>query len=258
MSAAFSVSDAGKAFLSREGTRVEALAGASLEGREGEITCLVGPTGSGKTTLLRLAAGLEEPDRGRVSVGGRPPGEQVGRIGYLTQRHTLLPWLRAGENVELALKLRGMDAGERKARVAAIMESLGLGGAGYLYPYELSGGMQQRAALGRLMAMEAPYWLLDEPFTNLDERTQHHLQRLLLRLVREHRVSVLFVTHSIDEAVYLADQVAVLSAGPGRVVETLRPHLPHPRDRLSPGYGELMEAVRRSIEAVITEGGNAA
>jgi ABC-type nitrate/sulfonate/bicarbonate transport system ATPase subunit len=113
--------------------------------------------------------------------------------------------------------------------------------------------MRQRAALGRLLAQETGLWLLDEPFSSVDERTRFSLQRLLIGLVREHGISVLFVTHSISEAIYLSDRVVVLSSGPGRVIEVLEPAMAHPRDRLSPEYGELAERVRRKIEAVITE-----
>jgi NitT/TauT family transport system ATP-binding protein len=247
----FTLKDVVKEFTSREGTRITAIEGVSLDALEGGITCIVGPTGSGKSTILRLLAGLELPESGTLSVGGHRPDELTGKLGYLTQRHTLFPWMRVKDNVGLPLELK--RSGDRDERVRAICEKLGLAGAGDLYPYELSGGMQQRAALGRLLASEAPYWLLDEPFSNLDERTQHHLQRLALKVVKENGLTALFVTHLIDEAVYLADRIVVLSASPGRVVDSFEPRLPHPRDRLSPEYGRLIERVRQGIESVIGE-----
>jgi ABC-type nitrate/sulfonate/bicarbonate transport system ATPase subunit len=240
-----------KAFTSRSGVPVEALAGVSLRAEPGSITCVLGPTGSGKSTLLRVMAGLEEPDSGSALVGGHPPASLTGRIGYLTQQHTLLPWLRVRDNIALPMRIKGVEREERSARATGIAASLGLGDSADLYPHELSGGMQRRAALGRLLAQEAEYWLLDEPFSNLDERTCHSLQELLLGLVKEHRLSVVFVTHSVDEAAWLADSITVLTASPGKVAESFEPGMPRPRRRLSEDYGLVMERIRKSLESVI-------
>jgi NitT/TauT family transport system ATP-binding protein len=248
----FVLHDVAKAFTSREGAVVPALDGLSFEAASSSgITCIVGPTGSGKSTVLRIVAGLEKADRGSVTVNGQDPVNAVGLVGYLTQRHTLFPWMNVRDNVGLPLSLRSLPAADVHRRVSAICSQLGLEGAEERYPYELSGGMQQRAALGRLMASEARLWLLDEPFTALDERTRHQLQHLVITLVRERRLALLFVTHSIDEAVFLADRVVVLSAGPGRMVDTVDIGLGHPRDRLSPAYGGLMERIRTRIESVL-------
>lgn len=251
MSAAFRMSGVSKVFFSLAGPVVPALDGLTMEAVEGEITCLVGPTGSGKSTVLRLLAGLEVPDAGLVEAGGRPPGEQTGSIALITQLHNLLPWKRAWENIALPYMLMGLPGREARERSLELCTSMGLEGMGDLYPHELSGGMIQRAALARQLAADSRLWLLDEPFSSLDERTQHALQDLLLRLVSERSLSVVFVTHSIDEAVYLADRVEVLSAAPGRVIESFRPGLERPRNRLSAGYGEAIERVRRSIESVL-------
>jgi len=248
---AYSLRSVTRAFLGREGTAVRALDGVTFDSPAEAITCIVGPTGSGKSTVLRILSGLDRPDGGSASVAGKDPAAMTGRIGYLTQQHTLLPWMRVRQNVGLPLEIKHVPAGEAAAQVAAICAKLGLTGAEDLYPHELSGGMQQRAALGRLLASEARSWLMDEPFTALDERTRHQLQGLLIGLVRERRLSVLFVTHAIDEAVALADRIVVLSAGPGRVVGTVDIALPHPRNRLSPEYGQLMERIRTSIESVL-------
>jgi NitT/TauT family transport system ATP-binding protein len=251
MSAAFRIEGVSKGFSSLAGGTVHALAGLNIEAPAGEITCLVGPTGSGKSTVLRLLAGLDAQDEGLVQVEGRPPGEKVGQVALVTQLHNLMPWKRTWENIVLPDLLRGLKRREARARALALCSSMGLEGSGELYPYELSGGMIQRAALARQIAADSRLWLLDEPFSSLDERTQHALQDLLISLVAEKGLSVVFVTHSIDEAVYLADRVEVLSAVPGRVIESFRPALGRPRDRLSPGYGEAMERVRRSIESVL-------
>ncbi|MBI5641213.1 MAG: ABC transporter ATP-binding protein [Nitrospirae bacterium] len=250
---AFSLHNIIKDYTSREGTAVRALDSVSLDAEQGRITCLVGPTGSGKSTILRIISGIEEADSGSAQISGRKPHEFIGKLGYLTQHHTLLPWMRIRDNIGLPLDIVGQNRETQGEKVARICELLGLQGTESLYPYELSGGMQQRAAIGRLLAGGAPYWLMDEPFSALDEKTRQRLQRLLLQLVRENSISALFVTHSIDEAVFLADRVVILSAGPGRVIETFDIAVSHPRDRLSNEYGRNMERIRRKIESVLSE-----
>ncbi len=240
-----------KEFTSRDGARIRALDGVSFEAARKGITCIVGPTGSGKSTILRAVAGLEQADSGSVLVDGEAPAARKDRTGYLTQRHTLFPWMRVRENIGLPLALRNGRLQESDRRVAEICALLGLAGSEDLYPYELSGGMQQRAALGRLLASDAGLWLMDEPFTALDERTRHQIQQLLVDLSASRSLTVLFVTHAIDEAVFLADRIVVLSAAPGRVVQTVDVALPRPRKRLDPAYGACMEQVRTSIESVI-------
>lgn len=248
---AFSLRHVYKQYISRGGVSVCALDNVSFDGPEGAITCIVGPTGSGKSTILRIVSGLEQADEGSVTVLGDDPARLAGRFGYLTQRHTLFPWMRVRDNVGLPLSLKGLSRAEMQYRVAEICAGLGLSGTEDFYPYELSGGMQQRAALGRLLASEARIWLMDEPFSALDERTRHQLQELLVELVRLRRLSVLFVTHSIDEAVFLADRVIVLSAGPGRVVETVDISMNRPRSRFLAEYGNIMERIRTRIESVL-------
>lgn len=250
---AFQFRDMAKDFTSREGDLVHAVAGVSFSADAGRITCIVGPTGSGKSTLLRIAAGLEHADKGAVTVAGRDPAEMTGHVGYLSQRHTLFPWLTLKENIGLPLSIRQKSSAVIDEHVGRICGLLGLKEAKNRYPYEVSGGMQQRAAIGRLLASEALYWLMDEPFSALDDRTLHTLQRLLLDVARKNNISVLFVTHSIDEAVFIADRIIVLSAGPGRVIESFDIDLEHPRDRLSESFGRHIEQVRRQIEKVLTE-----
>lgn len=240
-----------KVFETRDAGQVHALDGVTFESAAKRVTCLVGPTGSGKSTLLRMTAGLETADQGEVLVGGGKPGDLIGQTGYLTQRHTLFPWMKVRDNIALPLAVRNIPRGERLDRIRIVCEQLGLQGKEDLYPYELSGGLQQRAVLGRLLATDSRLWLLDEPFAALDERTRHQLQELLLGLVSERGLSVLLVTHSIDEAVYLADRIVVLSAAPGKTVETADIGLPHPRNRIDPAYGSLMERIRTSIEAAL-------
>jgi NitT/TauT family transport system ATP-binding protein len=222
----------------------------SLRVPDRSIVCLLGPTGCGKSTILRLVAGLEGPDSGRselISDGGAEGPE----VGYLTQRHTLFPWLTAEENIRLPLRIRGGGKERTRSLPRELLETLGLSRHSGLYPHEMSGGMQQRTALGRLLAMEAGCWLLDEPFAALDERTRHQLQDLLVELAGEMGITVLFVTHSIDEAVYIADRIHVFSAAPGRIVETLDLDDSRPRDRLSDSFGRHMERIRKKLEKEI-------
>lgn len=242
----------GKSFISRDGEQVSAVENVSLAVYAGSICCLVGPTGCGKSTLLRLAAGLDVPDRGRVVAPGANDGGAVGSpVGLLTQRHTLFPWLTTLENVALPLRIRGEAVKAARGHCLPILETLGLGDSADRYPHELSGGMQQRAAMGRLLASSARCWLLDEPFTALDERTRHHLQDLLVELVAAREIAVLFVTHAIDEAVYIADRVHALSAAPGRIVATLDLEEIRPRDRLSASFSAHLESIRRTLEEAI-------
>lgn len=245
------LAEVSKSFRTREGGGVRALDGVSLEVAAGEIAGIVGPTGCGKSTLLRIVAGLERPDVGAVETGcgegspGRPA------LALLAQGHSLFPWLTAEENIALPLRLRGEAPGAARARCREIAAALGLADSLARYPYELSGGMQQRAAMGRLLASDAACWLLDEPFASLDERTRHRLQDLLAELAASRGLTVLLVTHSVDEAVYLADRVHVLSAGPGRMVASRAVPEPRPRDRLSESYGGHLEGIRRRLEEAI-------
>jgi NitT/TauT family transport system ATP-binding protein len=245
------LSGVSKSFRSRTGERVPAVENVSFRVSERSIVCLLGPTGCGKSTLLRLVAGLEEPDSGRCELLPGGKGAAGRPAGFLTQRHTLFPWLTAEKNIRLPMEVRGTDAGRAHALAGEIMDSLGLSGYAGLYPHEMSGGMQQRAALGRLLATETDCWLLDEPFASLDERTRHAMQDLLVRLAGERGGTVLFVTHSIDEAVRIADRMYLFSAAPGHIVESFELDDPKPRDRLSDLFGRHMERVRRRLEEEI-------
>ncbi len=247
------VEDLTKEFTSTGGQRVLALRDVSFSISEGQSIAVVGPTGAGKSTLLRIIAGLESPDRGRVMVMGQSPLEARGRLGYLSQEHNLLPWLTLIDNVSLPAIVKGTPKEEARAWAEDLLKKMGLKEYARLYPYELSGGMRQRGALARLLATDTHLWLLDEPFSFLDERTRHGLQDLLLELIKDNSLTVLMVTHSADEAVYLADRVVVLSASPGRVIEDFVIETPKPRDRFSPEYLGCLERIRVAIERVLQE-----
>jgi NitT/TauT family transport system ATP-binding protein len=224
---------------------VPALAGLDLAVSAGDFVALLGPSGCGKSTLLRLVAGLDRPERGRV--GGEP-----GRIAMVFQDAHLLPWRDVRGNVELPLELLGHPASEREARAAAAIAQVGLADASRRYPAELSGGMKMRASLARALVTEPRLLLLDEPFAALDELTRMALDDELRRLWHEAALTVLFVTHSIAEAAYLAERVVVLSRRPARTVLDHRVALPAERTaalRGEPGFaheiGLLQDALRR-------------
>ncbi len=207
-----------------------ALAPIDLDIAGGEIVTVLGPSGSGKTTLLRIVGGLDEPTAGSVSVDGASPhvARAAKRIGFVPQSPALLPWRTVGANARLLLDVNrrnrtsGPDVGELLAEV-------GLGGFVDAYPHELSGGMQQRVALVRAMVLGAPLLLMDEPFAALDEITRADMRHLLARLCEQLATTVLFVTHSIAESVFISDRVVVLSARPGRIVGVEPIELPRPR-----------------------------
>ena len=218
----------GVRFVSRGGS-VEALRDLSLELAPDSFTVLIGPNGCGKSTFLRVVAGLLRPDAGAVTVGGTPPRSGDGRVGLAFQQPRLIPWRSTLENVALPLELRGIAALERRQRALEALQRVGLAGAADLRPRELSGGMQQRAALARALIGDPPLLLLDEPFSALDALTRETFDAELQRIWLERPRSVLLVTHSVGEAIQLADQIAVMSAAPGRVVHTVSVDLPRPR-----------------------------
>jgi NitT/TauT family transport system ATP-binding protein len=218
----------GVRFVSRGGS-IEALRDLSLELAPDSFTVLIGPNGCGKSTFLRVVAGLLRPDAGAVTVGGTPPRSGDGRVGLAFQQPRLIPWRSTLENVALPLELGGIAAVERRRRALDALQRVELAGAADLRPRELSGGMQQRAALARALIGDPPLLLLDEPFSALDALTRETFDAELQRIWLERPRSVLLVTHSVGEAIQLADQIAVMSAAPGRVVRTVSVDLPRPR-----------------------------
>jgi NitT/TauT family transport system ATP-binding protein len=228
---------------------VTAIEGIDLQVREGEFLTLVGPSGCGKTTLLRTIGGLERPTSGRVRIDGRPPARarDRGSLGYVFQQHTLFPWKTAVENVVFLREL----AGKRPDRGAAerLVAKVGLEGFEDARPAALSGGMKQRVAIARALHLGAEVLLMDEPFGELDEITRERLGVEIRRIWREERKTVVFVTHSVPEAVFLADRCVVVS-GPGRISAEFDVALPRPRTRAvygSGAYQEQVAAVRRAL-----------
>jgi NitT/TauT family transport system ATP-binding protein len=228
-----------RTFQGAAGERIEALRDVSLEvedacspeGKElGEFRVLLGPSGCGKSTILRLIAGLDSPDSGKIEVNGKPV-EAPGRDrGMVFQKYTSFPWLSVADNIAYGLTIQGAPAVQKKETVAKLVEAVGLSGFENSYPDRLSGGMQQRVAIARTLAVRPEVILMDEPFGALDAQTRGDMQALLLRIWDETACAVLFVTHDVEEAVYLADRIFILSARPGTIVEDVPVALGRPRD----------------------------
>jgi len=222
------IRDVGLRFEGRDGGLL-ALDGLSLDAPAGSFTVVIGPNGCGKSTLLRLVAGLLQPSSGSVTVGGRPPLAGDGRVSLAFQQPRLVAWRSTLDNVAMPLELAGVGTLERRARAVEALERVGLAGAAELRPRELSGGMAQRAALARALIGDPPVLLLDEPFSALDALTRETFDAELQRLWLERRRTVILVTHSVAEAVALADRVVVLTPRPGRVARIVEVDLPRPR-----------------------------
>ncbi|HEX5579172.1 MAG TPA: ABC transporter ATP-binding protein [Candidatus Limnocylindria bacterium] len=229
--AAVRVVDATVTFPARDGSRLIALEGCSLEVPAGSFTVVIGPNGCGKSTLLRLIAGLLRPDGGTIAIGGNgsPPRAGDGRVGIAFQQPRLLPWLSTLDNVALPMALRGVGAAERNATAREALARVGLGEAADLRPRELSGGMAQRAGLARALIGDPPILLLDEPFSALDALSREAFDSELQALWMERPRTVVLVTHAVTEAVRLADRIAVMTPRPGSVARLIDVDLPRPR-----------------------------
>jgi ABC-type nitrate/sulfonate/bicarbonate transport system ATPase subunit len=236
-----------KRYESEDASRGLALEGVSLTIQDNEFVTVVGRSGCGKTTLLNIIAGLVEPTGGEVRVNGRPVTGPGGGKGMVFQQHALFPWLTAIQNVEFGCKSRGMPFRERAEAASQLIELVGLRGFEHKYPIELSGGMQQRVAIARALALDPEILLMDEPFGALDELTRLEMQDELLRVWSSRKKTVVFVTHSISEALILSDRVVVLSARPGRVRQEISLDLPRPRERTDPKLIALHETIWRSL-----------
>jgi NitT/TauT family transport system ATP-binding protein len=241
--------DVSKVFETDEG-ETRAVDRCSLAAQEGEFVCILGPSGCGKTTLLRMAAGLIPPTTGEVffegtRVDGPPPD-----IGMVFQRPVLLPWRNSIDNVLLPIEFLGGSLREMRPRAQELLKLVGLEGFERRHPYELSGGMQQRVAISRALIHDPTMLLMDEPFGALDAMTRDVMNLELQRVWLERRKTVLFVTHSIDEAVFLADRVIIMSKRPGRIIEEIHVALERPRkleDRFSPHFAESAMRARECV-----------
>ena len=240
-----------RAFAGRHGTDpVQALAPVDLQVADNDFITILGPSGCGKSTLLRIVAGLDRPSTGEVLLDGRPVTGPGPDRGMVFQTYTLFPWLTVRENVAFGLREQGMARAERHRVAERFLARVGLEGFAGHYPKQLSGGMQQRTALARALANDPAILLLDEPFGALDNQTRALMQELLLGIWEQDRKTVLFVTHDIEEAIFMASRVVVVTARPGRIKAELPVPLPHPRDyriKTSPEFQALKARLTEEI-----------
>jgi NitT/TauT family transport system ATP-binding protein len=222
---------------------INALSGANLTIRKGEFICLIGASGCGKSTLLRIMAGFEQPTAGEALMWGKPIEAPEPSRGMVFQDYALFPWLSVRDNIGFGPTSRGLSSGEVKATVDKFVELVGLGKFANAYPHQLSGGMKQRVAIARVLANDAELVLMDEPFGALDAMTRERLQDELLDIWQRTGLTVVFVTHSIEEAIFLAGRVVVMTPGPGRIESDNALTLPRPRDVASPEFN----AIRRVL-----------
>jgi NitT/TauT family transport system ATP-binding protein len=241
------VKDLTRVYGRGEGAHV-AIEGVDLQVAEGELVSIVGPSGCGKSTLLRCVAGLISPTSGQVVLRGEPVERVPDRLGVVFQEYgrSLYPWLTVRDNVALPLRRTQRSRALRRQVAEESLAAVGLTGVSGRYPWQLSGGMQQRAALARALACDPVLLLMDEPFGSVDAQTREDLEDLVLRLRQERGITILLVTHDIDESVYVGDRVLVLTPGPGRIRAELTVNLPAPRDQIT--TKELPEFVRLRTE----------
>jgi len=237
-----------KQFSTDRDLRVTAFKDIDLTIMDGEFVCILGPTGCGKTTLLRIMAGLETPTEGSLRIDTVPVASVSEACTLVFQQYSLFPWLSVSQNVAFPLELKGYTKHERRKKARELLDHVGLGDFEDARPYELSGGMQQRAAIARALAYDPDILLMDEPFGALDEKTRRQLQILLLDIWRERLKTVVFVTHNIDEAIILADRIVVMASGPGRIVEHIDVPLNRPRDRVDKSFSSLYTRLRALLE----------
>jgi NitT/TauT family transport system ATP-binding protein len=231
-----------------EGTEVVALQGLTLEIEPREFLTLLGPSGCGKSTLLNILAGFEKPDAGSVLLDGRPIDKPGPDRGVVFQDYALFPWLNIKQNVEYGLREKGISKAQAHEISTRFLALVGLTGFERRYPHELSGGMRQRVALIRVLAIDPEILLMDEPFAAVDAQTRTILQEELQRLWQQTRKTVVFVTHSIDEAIYLSDRVTVMTARPGVVKAIVPIDLPRPRDATSDAFNGYRRNITQLIE----------
>jgi len=226
---------------------VRALDTVDFEVRDGELVCIVGPSGCGKTTLFRIIGGLDSPTAGEVTLSGSPVTGPTPDLGIVFQEYHLFPWRTVRGNVAFGLEQLALDGDARERRISEMLRLVGLEGTADSYPSQLSGGMKQRVAIARSLAVDPEFLLMDEPFGSVDAQTRSMLHEELLDVWHETGKTILFVTHDVEEAVTLADRIVVMTPGPGRVREIVDVDLPRPRSRTDGAFVEYRERVRSLI-----------
>jgi ABC-type nitrate/sulfonate/bicarbonate transport system ATPase subunit len=246
------VDSVGMAFATPSGM-FQALAPVTLSIPQGRFVSLIGPSGCGKSTLFNIIAGLLQPTAGCVMIDNLDATGTIGRVGYMLQKDLLLPWRTVLDNVVLGMEIQGRSLREARKRALPLLKRYGLSGFEYLYPSSLSGGMRQRAALLRTLLFDTDVILLDEPFGALDAQTKLQMQEWLLQLWGDFGKTVIFVTHDIEEAIYLSDEVHVMATRPGRVIETIAVTIERPRLRRSTMTREFLAAKERCLELLAAD-----
>ena len=244
-----------RTFTSARVPATQALLPVDFHVADNDFVTILGPSGCGKSTMLRIVAGLDQPTSGRVLLDGRPVEGPGADRGMVFQSYTLFPWLTIEQNIRFGLRERGMPEPQQKERAAYFIAKVGLRGFEQHHPRQLSGGMQQRTAIARALANDPKILLMDEPFGALDNQTRVLMQELLLGIWEAERKTVMFVTHDIDEAIFMASRVAVFSARPGRIKTEVAVDLPHPRHytlKTSPEFMELKARLTEDIRAEST------
>jgi len=231
-----------------------ALAPVTLSIPQGRFVSLIGPSGCGKSTIFNIIAGLLEPTGGRVMIDGVDATGTIGRVGYMLQKDLLLPWRTVLDNAILGMEIQGVPLREARARALPLLHRYGLSGFEHLYPNSLSGGMRQRAALLRTLLFDTDLILLDEPFGALDAQTKLQMQEWLMQLWSDFGKTVLFVTHDVEEAIYLSDEMHVMGTRPGRIITTIPITLPRPRLRTSALTPEFVAIKERCLKLLTVDG----
>lgn len=249
-----SVENLGKVYTSGS-TQFEAIKDVNFTLKRGELVCVVGPSGAGKTTMLRCIAGLSEPSRGKVVLEGEIVKGPPSNLAVVFQEYgrSLFPWMTVAANIELPLKEKGVPSSRRAQLVQNAIDAVSLSGFESSYPWQLSGGMQQRVAIARAVAFEPHILLMDEPFAAVDAQTRAELEDLILALWRELDITVLFITHDIDESVYLAERILVLSSAPTEILKEVQIELPSPRSQLETRSAQEFALYRKQVYELIQQ-----
>ncbi|NHM28762.1 ABC transporter ATP-binding protein [Desulfofundulus sp. TPOSR] len=220
----------------------------NFEVYENEFLCIVGPTGCGKTTLANVVCGLLPPTKGRITIDGEEVNPQKHNISFVFQESSAFPWRTVWDNIKLGLEIKGFPKDEIVKRVSEVIELLGLKGFEHLYPHQISGGMKQRVDIARSFCSETDLMLMDEPFGQNDEKTRFHLENQLIEIWQKKRRTIIFVTHNLEEAVYLAERIIVFTQKPTTIKDEVIVDLPRPRDFSSPQFVEIRNKVTELVK----------
>ena len=243
----FEIENVSKTFVSKDSEEVIALKDINLTIETGQFVSFVGPSGCGKTTLLRIIEGFEHPTKGSIKDDGVIVTEPSNERGFIFQNYSLFPWLNVIDNVIFGLDINGKPEDESRAHAMEYLEAVGLKDFANRYPHELSGGMKQRVAIIRSIINDSKSLLMDETFSALDVQTKHKLQNQILEICQKHNKTIIFVTHDIDEAVFLSDKIVVFSKRPGRIKKIFDLNLEHPRNRESKEFNDLVSEIGQEI-----------